>query len=111
MGDKDFEVVFSGWLEGRNAKLPIWRRRFCELRAVDGVEMRCFSAENESRVKSTYAIDNLLEWDGQGRVFSYDSASALSIQVTRHQPSWRVPACLVHHQLTPSPVRVVDPDA
>jgi len=83
------DILFKGWLEVRNAKMPIWRRRFCELRLAAGAEMRCYSSEtadtadtadDSRRVKSIYFIESLQDWNGQGRVFSYDEARALAIR-------------------------------
>ena len=80
------DILFKGWLEVRNAKMPIWRRRFCELRLAAGAEMRCYSVEtdtaddNRRAMKSIYFIESLQDWNGQGRVFSYDEARALAIR-------------------------------
>ena len=68
----------QGWLEVRLRKLPIWRRRYCTLCAT---QLRCFDSLG-GKLKSVYTIENIVHWDGEGRIFKYDPNCALSIEAS-----------------------------
>ena len=66
----------QGWLEVRMRKLPIWRRRYCTLHAA---ELRCFATLG-GKLKSVYVVERVVDWDGEGRIFSYDPNCALCVE-------------------------------